>query len=122
VQSGGTVHLTLYWQAREPVTRRYKVFTHVLGSVYNAERDGFLWGQQDNEPATGARPTSTWRAGEVIVDAYTIPLDGHAPAGQYTVEVGLYDPATLERLPVLDAHGQAVADHIVLDPITVEGN
>ena len=33
VQPGGTLDLTLYWQADEPVTARYKVFTHLLGEV-----------------------------------------------------------------------------------------
>jgi 4-amino-4-deoxy-L-arabinose transferase-like glycosyltransferase len=119
LEPGGTVYLTLYWQAREPVERRYKVFTHLLGEVFNAGSGNFLWGQQDNEPVSGTRPTSTWRSGEVIVDSYVIPLEGQAPAGRYALEIGLYDPATGERLPVLDEGGQDVADHVVLDYVTV---
>ena len=119
LRPGGTVYLTLYWQAREPVERRYKVFTHLLGEVFNAGSGNFLWGQQDNEPLSGTRPTSTWRAGEVIVDSYAIPLEGQAPVGRYALEIGLYDPATGERLPVLDEGGQGVADHVVLDHVTV---
>ena len=42
------------------------MFTHVLGEVYNADAGNFLWGQQDNEPLNGTRPTSTWRTDEVI--------------------------------------------------------
>ncbi|MBC7251271.1 MAG: glycosyltransferase family 39 protein, partial [Anaerolineae bacterium] len=34
---GDTVHLTLYWLADEPVNQRYKVFTHLLGEVYNPQ-------------------------------------------------------------------------------------
>ena len=117
---GDTVSLTLYWQAQQPIERRYKVFTHLLGEVYNGARDSFLWGQRDNEPQAGARPTSTWRSGEVIADRYAIPLDAGAPPGVYSIEIGLYDPATLERLPVLDGRGQAVADHLVLTYITVK--
>jgi 4-amino-4-deoxy-L-arabinose transferase-like glycosyltransferase len=117
---GGTAHLTLYWQAREPVEHRYKVFTHLLGEVFNATTGNFLWGQRDNEPVGGTRATSTWRTGEVILDRYAIPLDPQVPAGRYAVEIGLYDPATGDRLPVLDGQGQIVADHLVLTHVTVE--
>ena len=53
IAPGEPLVLTLYWQARQPVESRYKVFTHVLGEVYNAHTSSFLWGQQDNEPANG---------------------------------------------------------------------
>jgi len=117
---GGMVYLTLYWQARQPVEHRYKVFTHLLGEVFNAGSGNFLWGQQDNEPVNGTRPTSTWRVGEVVVDSYAILLDQQSPAGRYAVEIGLYEPATGERLPVLDDQGQSAADHLVLNYVTVE--
>jgi hypothetical protein len=116
---GDTLPMTLYWQARHPVESRYKVFTHLLGQAYNAQTDSFLWGQQDGEPVNGTRPTSTWRTGEVIIDRYAIPVDAGAPPGVYAIEIGLYDPATLVRLPVLDGRGQPVADHLILTEIEV---
>ena len=120
LRPGDVAHLTLYWQARQPVGHRYKVFTHLLAEVFNAETGNFLWGQQDNEPMNGTQPTSTWRTGEVIVDRYAILLDPQAPDGRYAVEIGLYDPATGERLPVLDEQGRIVADHLVPTHVTVE--
>jgi hypothetical protein len=96
------------------VEQRYKVFTHVLGETFNAQTGSFIWGQQDNEPVSDTRPTSTWRVGEVIVDSYGIAIDPAAPGGDYTVEIGMYDPATGTRVPVLDREGSPVADHIVL--------
>jgi hypothetical protein len=116
---GGTVRLTLYWQAQTPVERRYKVFTHLLGDVYNAETENFLWGQQDNEPVNNSRPTSSWRPGEVIVDSYAIPISQQAPAGRYRIEIGLYEPVTGERLPLVDKVGTAVADHLILTDVSV---
>lgn len=121
LQPGDAVDLTLYWQAREPVEHRYKVFTHLLGQEFNPASGNPLWGQQDNEPVGGTRPTSTWRPGEVIVDGYVILLDVGAPPGSYAIEIGLYDPATGERLSVLDASGQAVADRLILTQVTVGG-
>ncbi|MFZ5916835.1 MAG: glycosyltransferase family 39 protein [Chloroflexota bacterium] len=122
VAPGDTLHLTLYWQAREAVGHRYKVFTHLLGQVFNATSGNFLWGQQDNEPVAGTRATTTWRSGEVIIDSYAIRVLPEAPPGPYEIEIGLYDPATGQRLPVLDAQGQKVADHIVISQVTVETN
>jgi hypothetical protein len=122
VEPGSTVPLTLYWQAREPVEQRYKVFTHLLGETYNARRGSFLWGQQDNEPAGGTRATSSWRVGEIIVDKYGITLDTGIPSGRYAIEIGLYEPATGERLSVLDGDGNAAADHLILTYVQVEPN
>ena len=118
--AGETLYLKLYWRAREPVSQRYKVFTHLLGEVYNAESGGFVWGQQDNEPVNGARPTTTWRSGEVIEDVYALLVAPEAPAGSYRIEVGLYDPATLVRLAVLDFEGQVTGDHVVLATIQIK--
>jgi mannosyltransferase len=119
VAPGDTFGLTLYWQAQSAVEQRYKVFTHVLGETFNVRTGSFLWGQQDNEPVSDTRPTSTWRAGEVIVDGYAIPIDGESPSGEYSVEIGMYEPATGTRLPVLDREGNPVADHIVLFSLRV---
>ncbi len=120
VRAGDELSLTLYWQASRTVERRYKVFTHLLGSTFNAARGNFLWGQRDAEPVGGTRPTTTWRADEVIVDHYAIPVDADAPPGRYEIEIGLYDPATGVRLPLLDERGSVIADHLVICRVTVE--
>ena len=44
-----------------------------------------------------------------------------ALAGRYTIEIGLYDPATGERLPVLDNQWQIAADHLTLTHLMVDG-
>ena len=108
------IPLTLYWSSSGGVETRYKVFTHLLGDVYNADQNNFLWGQQDNEPNNGSRPTSSWRDGEVIVDRYAIPIRPNAPAGIYRIEIGFYDPITGERLLLTD--GQ---DHLILDTVSI---
>lgn len=119
---GEPVRLRLYWQTTELVNGRYKVFTHLLGEEFNAETENFLWGQQDNEPVNNKRPIPTWRPGEIIVDAYALPTALNAPAGSYTLEIGLYDPLTGERLLIVDDEGgTAVADHVILNtPIIIQ--
>lgn len=95
---GDTLDLTLYWRTEEPQPVRYKVFTHLLGETWNAANSNFIWGQVDSEPAGGAAPTTTWTPGALVADHYRIPLAADAPAGDYRLEVGLYNIVSGERL------------------------
>ena len=105
---GDTLTVTLYWQALGAIDRSYTVFNHLVGP------DGRLGGQEDGLPAGGARPTTTWAPGEVIVDRYTLRLQPDAAAGDYQLVVGLYRLETLARLPVQDAAGQPSGDYVPL--------
>ena len=47
--------------------------------------------------------------GELIEDSYPLVLPADAPAGPYRVYLGLYDEATLTRLPVpTDSEGRVI--------------
>jgi hypothetical protein len=116
---GETVGLTLYWSSDGDIRQRYKVFTHLLGDTFNAATGNFLWGQSDNEPAANTRPTTTWRSAEVIVDEHTIPVAVDAPPGTYRLEIGLYDPVSGARLPVLGSGGLPDADHLILATVEI---
>jgi hypothetical protein len=114
VRPGETLRLTLFWQARQWIAQDYTVFVHLLDS------QGKIWGQHDGLPQDGALPTSVWNPGELLRDEHLLTVDAQAPAGDYRLAVGLYDPATLQRLPVFDAQGQPVGDVVLLGPLTVE--
>ena len=103
-KAGETIPLRLYWRARAPVEGDYKVFVHLVGE---GER---IWGQQDSVPAGWRRPTTGWEVGEVIVDEYNLPIRPEAPAGRYTIFIGMYDPATMQRLPLRDEAGRRMPD------------
>jgi hypothetical protein len=53
----------------------------------------------------GMYPTSAWLPGQLIEDRHVIQVDPAVPPGSYRVLVGLYDPATLERLEAVGAEG-----------------
>ena len=114
VGPGDSVYLRLYWKAQQPLTKNYKVFVHVLDEARQQ-----LWGQRDHTPGDGSRPTSGWEVGEVVVDTIIVPLRPDVPAGQYWLQVGLYDFDTLERLQILDETQHTVGDHVVLESIKV---
>lgn len=82
--------VTLYWQALQTMDKDYTVFVHAL------DADGRLVAQDDSQPRDGGYPTSIWAAGEVVADRHTLTL----PPGAYTLVAGMYELATMTRLPV----------------------
>jgi hypothetical protein len=114
---GKDVALTLYWQCQAPVEQSYTVFVHLL------DGNGQVQGQQDSPPLSGRAPTSGWVPGQIVVDTYAIPMSALAVPGPYRIEVGMYDPQDITRLPIVNADGERLADDRVLLPteITVTG-
>ena len=113
LRRGQPVRLTLSWASEAPTQTDYLVFVHVLDSANR------VVAQRDQQPAAGARPTSGWLRGDAIGDAYAIELPASLPPGQYTLEVGMYNPTTGVRLPVTIADRPA-GDQVELDTIQVE--
>ncbi len=113
VRAGETLKLTLYWQCMREMGQPHTVFAHLLG------QDNVIRGQSDRMPGGGEAPTTSWTEGEVIADQYEIAVDVQAPAGEYLIEVGMYDAGTMERLPVYDALGEAQGDRILLETVQV---
>jgi hypothetical protein len=56
-----------------------------------------------------------------VVDVYDITIQADARAGAHVIEVGMYDPENLQRLPVLDPTG-VVADRVLLGNVRVLGD
>jgi hypothetical protein len=112
--AGESVRLTLYWQTRQPMTTSWKVFTHLLDGASQ------VWGQWDSVPVGGTYPTTGWQAGEIVRDEYEIPIRSDAPAGQYRLEVGMYDPQSGSRLAVVDGQGLAQEGHSALLGVPIE--
>jgi hypothetical protein len=107
--AGDIAQLTLFWQADETPAGRYKVFLHVLDS------ENLIVGQRDAEPGGGARLTTLWIGGEVVVDNHGLPIHPATPPGDYRVEVGMYDPQTGQRL--VTAEG---ATRVWLEPLVID--
>lgn len=84
--------LTLLWHARQLTDTNYRVFIHLR------HPDGQIIAQSDSEPAQWSRPTSGWLVDEYILDPHQLTLPTNLPAGNYPLIVGLYNPATMQRL------------------------
>lgn len=114
LRPGDVVPVTLRWTAVEPTDRRYTVFVHLIDEAE------YLWGQRDSEPVGGARPTTSWRPGETIVDRPGVPVLAGTPPGEYQLEIGVYDGPTGQRLPVVGPDGNPLGDRLLIGPVSVQ--
>jgi hypothetical protein len=92
VVAGVHIGVTLHWHVLGTSPISYKVYVHLLDAA------GRLAVQRDDVPDQGSRPTTGWAPGDDVLDTYVVPLSASMLPGDYHLEVGLYDPATGERL------------------------
>ncbi|HID62254.1 MAG TPA: DUF2079 domain-containing protein [Anaerolineae bacterium] len=116
VKPGESLTLTLYWQATAPMETSYTVFTHIISE------EGAIEGQKDGLPVGSTYPTTHWRSGEIVVDPYKIVLGPAVPPGKYTIEVGLYQLESGQRLEVIGSNGQIMDNRVILQEIQVQSD
>jgi hypothetical protein len=113
LQSGDPLSVTLFWQSDGRIVPDYHVFVHLL------DESGLLAAQRDGVPVAATRPTWTWRDGEVLEDLYTLDTAGLA-AGPYSLQVGMYDFGTGDRLPASGSDGaDAPSDAVKLRDVVL---
>ncbi|MCC6905053.1 MAG: hypothetical protein IT326_04360 [Anaerolineae bacterium] len=104
------VVLRLEWRAIATISASYKTVTFIQ------DEEGQTLTQSDLVPVAFLRPTASWAVDEQIIDQYAVPLPAGLPAGTYTIRLGVYDEATLIRLP-LETEG--APDTLVLGTFVV---
>jgi hypothetical protein len=108
---GDTITLTLWWQALAALDER-SVLVHLLSP------GGPIAAQADGAPAHGARPTTAWQAGDVVIDSHQLSIPAGLAPGQYTLAIGMYRWPSLDRLELrLGADRQP--DDVARIPITI---
>ena len=100
--AGDIAPVTLFWQADQTPSRRYKQFVHLL------DAGDQIVGQIDAEIPKG-------QPDEQVAGNVGVPVHPATPPGEYRVEVGLYNPETGERLLAPDGSSQ-----VWLEPLAVE--
>ena len=116
VEPGSGIPLTLYWQALTRMDKTYVVANRLLDSEQQA------WGGYDRWPLETAN-TTLWHPGEIVVDTFNLPVAAEAPAGVYTIDIGLYAQADPQARPLaLVQAGQPLDQNSVrLGPVKVGG-
>ena len=114
VHAGETMQLTLYWRSLQATGQEYKVFVHLRDLS-----DTQMAGQHDGAPVYGFAPTTRWQPGEILDDVHPIALDSALAPGIYQLVVGMYDPTTVQNLPVSGAARTLPGQRIVLGEVEV---
>ena len=94
-----------YWQRDQQIDQPYVVFNHLLN-----DRNEIV-AQQDDRPQHGEPLMTCWQFGEIYQDQQVLDLKPDLPAGQYALEMGLYNAVTNQRVPVTE-NGGAPTDHL----------
>jgi hypothetical protein len=92
------LQLTLRWQPVTYLDRDYNIFVHLVAPVGGRQAIA----QGDAPPLDGRWPTSLWLPGVPLNDPHTVPLPPDLASGVYELWIGLYDPASGQRLPLAD--------------------
>ncbi len=111
--AGETLRLHLYWRVESTPSRDYTVFVHLLDS------SGQLAGQGDSPPLGNSWPTSRWRPGDLVPDTYTVNLAPTLSPGPYTICLGMYDPASGQRVDV-EGEGAIQASQSICLPARIQ--
>jgi len=114
VRPGQELAVTLYWRALSPMHEDYSVFVHLL------TENELIIGQRDVYPGRGSFPTTLWQPGDAIADTYIIPVSPTAfSPSQAVLEAGMYDQRTGARLPIRNAGGTPIGDHVRFGQVLV---
>ena len=120
---GESFPLTLVFRALKPSEIEYSIYVHLWDAKNN--RLITAWGGQPVDGATfiwtnvpGAHfdvayPTRLWQTGEYISDDRRLRLPKDTPLGDYELRVGLYDPISNQRLPVMK-DGKEIGDYVYI--------
>lgn len=122
VNRGQPVSVTLYWRARRPITKDYRVFVQIV-----KPNSTTVLVNSDGMPADWTRPTSSWQVGELIVDrrTFTIPAEAAQGDNNWTLAVGMYalretpDGPKFDRLRVIEPDGSQANDFVYLARVRV---
>ncbi len=107
---GDEVHLVVYWRVQGPIYEPLSSFAHLLDEQQN------IVGQYDGFDV----PPWHWEPGAVIAQVYRFPVHQTAQPGPHYLQVGLYNPKTMRRLPAVDDEGTPHSAQLILQQITMQ--
>ena len=104
-----SVRFVTFWQVEVADPTPLIAFVHLTSDGAN------IWGQQDWLDVRMAGLQS----GDRFAQVHIVPINEAAPPGSYYLLLGLYQPDTLARLPIVAADGQQ-GDRIYAGAMTLE--
>jgi 4-amino-4-deoxy-L-arabinose transferase-like glycosyltransferase len=116
LRPGDPIQVTLYWQGLRAIDRDYELSLQLI------EASQRKLAALDTMPGSGSAPTSNWPTNRVIVDPYVLHVDSRAAGptlGQLVLV--LYQPDTLETLPVFDQAGAQIPSQLAIGRYVLAG-
>ena len=109
---GDTLELWLAWWVRSapPPGTSYHFFAHLV------DEDGVLRSQYDGSGFPGA----SWRAGDLVLSRFPIPVPADLLPGRYSVWAGLYSYPQVVNVSFLDVAGNPAGERVMLGMVQVE--
>jgi hypothetical protein len=93
--TGESVHVAMSFKVNAKIDRDFLIFVHVEDIEGKADRLNV-----DHQPR--AKPTSQWVVGEIIRDDFDIPIPPGMPVRGLVVAMGLWDPKSDQRMPIVN--------------------
>ncbi|MCB0209113.1 MAG: glycosyltransferase family 39 protein [Anaerolineae bacterium] len=107
VTSGQPLDIELVWQADNLIEVDYTLTAQLLDAQQQ------VIAQRDSMPLNGSAPTTTWAAGEVLIDPIALDIPADVGSGPHTLLLALYRVETGERLTLPNGD-----DHFTI-PVTI---
>jgi 4-amino-4-deoxy-L-arabinose transferase-like glycosyltransferase len=116
VKPGQELDVMVDWQILSQTDVPYTIFVHLYDPATGPVA------QVDTYPGQGNYVTTTWDVGRTFVETYRLHVPPTAPAlPQARILVGLYDAATMQRLPVTGRNaGPAEAAWVELGHLQIQ--
>jgi len=112
VRAGGTVGLTVEWEAVGPIPLDWRQVTFLR------DGSGQIVDQTERSLSGGSGGTTTWAPGRWVFRSSGLPIPPKTPPGDYTIGVGLYDSKARTLAPVTAGAGSG-GDEVRLGTLRV---
>lgn len=115
IRSGETLSIDLFWWVPETPSADYTVFFHLV----RQDDDGNKIAQSDRQPMLGYNAMTRWESGELVDDLHTINIPAETAPGEYVLLMGVYDPNSLENLPIISEGAVLPGDRFIVTQLQV---
>ncbi len=115
VRAGEGLPVLVEWKALRDAPPRAVMYLHLDGL------DGHGYAGQDAEPDNGRVDSSTWKAGDTLLERRGLVVPPWVPPGRYQVTAGLYRRDNARVLPGANAQNITVGQVDVLPPQVPSG-
>jgi hypothetical protein len=111
VSRGADWRLVTYWQVLDAHSAPLALFVHALD-----EKNAVTLGWDGLHVST-----ESWEPGDIVIQVHTLHVPMEALPGSQRVELGVYSPISLERLPPLPEGADTPAPHarVLLAPLDI---